>query len=275
MKGLSYGSPFCFISVFLRRNKPFLCGNFIGMLDIPQHITLVFILTTLAGFVISVLSVAFSERKRLARKATMIALLLMMWLIFQSTLALNGWFMDRLSKPPHILFPLIVNLVLFVLAFATPLGRKFMDSLSLKTLVWIHVVRIPVEICLYWLAQNKQVPWSVTFEKFNYDIIFGITAPIFIYLFFYRKKISENVFLTWNILGLVSVMAVFIRAAGAVPSPMQAWDFNQPNYAVLHFPFIWLPAFIVPVVVFAHLVAIRRFLFNRKARKDFSQRTKR
>jgi len=153
------------------------------MLSLPQHITLVFILTTLIGFVISVLSVAFSERKALSKKATIIALLLMMWLIFQSTLALNGWYMDRLAKPPHILFPLFVNVILFILAFFTPLGRKFIDSISLKVLLWIHIIRIPVELCLYWLAQNKQVPWSMTFDGFNFDIIFGITAPIFILLF--------------------------------------------------------------------------------------------
>lgn len=228
------------------------------MLSLPQHITLVFILTTLIGFIISVLSVAFSENKRLSRKATIIALLLMMWLIFQSTLALNGWYMDRLAKPPHILFPLVVNLALIVMAFVVPLGKKFIDHISIKTLVWIHLVRIPVELCLYWLAQNKQVPWSMTFEGFNFDIVFGISAPIFIYLFFYKKKISEKVFLIWNVLGLISVLAIFIRAAGAVPSPIQLWDFNQPNYAILHFPFIWLPSFLVMAVILTHLIAIRR-----------------
>lgn len=231
------------------------------MLSLPQHITLVFILTTLIGFVISVLSVAFSKKKRLSKKATIIALLLMMWLIFQSTLALNGWYMDRLAKPPHILFPLFVNVILFGLAFFTSLGRKFIDSISLRVLLWIHIIRIPVELCLYWLAQNKQVPWSMTFEGFNFDIVFGITAPIFI-LLFYRKKISAKIFLAWNVLGLISVLAIFIRAAGAIPSTMQLWDFNQPNYAILHFPFIWLPSFLVMAVILTHLIAIRRLRKN-------------
>jgi len=176
-------------------------------------------------------------------------------------LALNGWYMDRLAKPPHILFPLFVNVILFILAFFTPLGRKFIDSISLKVLLWIHIIRIPVELCLYWLAQNKQVPWSMTFDGFNFDIIFGITAPIFI-LLFYRKKISAKIFLVWNVLGLISVLTIFIRAAGAVPSPMQMWDFNQPNYAILHFPFIWLPSFLVMAVILTHLIAIRRLRKN-------------
>ncbi len=232
------------------------------MLPLPQHITLVFIITTLAGFIIAALSVAFSERKGLSKKATIIALFLMMWLIFQSTLALNGWYMDRVAKPPHIIFPLFVNLTLIALAFTTSLGRKFIDSISLKVLVWIHIIRIPVELCLYWLAQNKQVPWSITYEGYNFDIVFGITAPVFILLFF-KNKISKNVFFVWNILGLISVLGVFIRAAGAVPSPIQLWDFNQPNYAVLHFPFIWLPSFLVMAIILTHLITIRKLRNNK------------
>lgn len=227
------------------------------MLSVPAHITLIFILATLYAFVVCVLSIANSHKPRFANRSTMAALLLLMWLIFQSTLALNAWYMDREAKPPHILFPIVVNFGLFALAFFTTLGRKFLDGLSLKTLMWIHLVRIPVELCLYWLAQNKQVPWSITFEKFNYDILFGITAPIIIVLY-NKKKISDKLFMVWNVLGLVSVLAVFVRAAGAVPSPLQAWDFNQPNYAVLHFPFIWLPSFLVMAVILTHLITLRR-----------------
>ncbi|HVF96549.1 MAG TPA: hypothetical protein VM871_04480, partial [Flavisolibacter sp.] len=36
--------------------------------------------------------------------------------------------------------------------------------------------------------------------------------------------------------------------------------FDQPNIAVLYFPFIWLPSFIVPVVLLSHLVCIRQLL---------------
>jgi hypothetical protein len=227
------------------------------MLSLPYSITLTFILATLYAYIVCVFAVANSHRPRLAKKSTMVLLLLLLWLIFQSTLSLNAWYMDREAKPPHILFPIVVNLGLFALGLFTPLGRKFMDSISLKTLLWVHIVRIPVELCLYWLAEQKQVPWSVTFQGYNYDIIFGITAPIIIWLYS-KQKISDKLFMVWNVLGLASVLAVFVRAAGAVPSPLQAWDFNQPNYAVLHFPFIWLPSFLVMAVIFTHMVAIRR-----------------
>lgn len=227
------------------------------MLPVPTHITILIILTTLFAYIVCIFSVANSNMPRLAKKSTMASLLMLLWLIFQSTLSLNGWYMDRESVPPHILFPVVVNLGLFALGFFTPLGRKFMDSVSLKTLLWVHLVRIPVELSLYWLAQSKQVPWSMTFQGYNFDIAFGLTAPLIIWLYS-KQRLSDKLFMIWNVLGLVSILAVFVRGGGAVPSPWQVWDFNQPNYAVLHFPFVWLPSFLAMVVIFTHMVALRR-----------------
>ena len=233
------------------------------MLDLPYHITLVFILTTLFTLVLFLISLAVSKDPIIQKRAHFISLILLLWTIFQSTLALNAWYMDRVSVPPHIAFPVITFSLVTLSLFLLPRGRRLLDGFSMKHLVWIHVVRIPVELCLYWLAQNKQVPVSMTFDGYNFDIIFGLTAPLVAIAYFNRKWISSKVFLTWNILGIISLLAIVIRAAGAAPTKLQAWDFEQPNYAVLHFPFIWLPSVIVPIVLLAHLIAVRRFVLKK------------
>jgi hypothetical protein len=115
-----------------------------------------------------------------------------------------------------------------------------------------------VEIVLYQLAIHKQLPWSMTFKGLNFDIVFGITAPIMAILYFRMKKINFRVMQIWHWLGLLSVGLVVLRGIGSLPSPLQWWDFSQPNYAVMHFPFVWLPSFIVPVVIFAHIAAMRQ-----------------
>lgn len=227
------------------------------MLDIPFHITLVFILTTLYVFVTFVLSMLNGSTEKTRNRANIVMLFTLMWIIFQSTLALNRWYMDRETVPPHLAFPVITWLLLLTGLFNLEVGRKWIDALSLKTLTWIHLCRLPVELCLYWLALSKQLPWSMTFEGFNYDIIFGITAIPVAVMYFKLKKINQKTMLIWNVLGLISVIAVVVRGIGALPSPIQLWDFSQPNYAVMHFPFIWLPSFVVPMVIFSHLAAIR------------------
>jgi len=44
----------------------------------------------------------------------------------------------------------------------------------------------------------------------------------------------------------------------------QLFAFDQPNIAILYFPFVWLPSFIVMTVLFSHLISIRRLVKNKK-----------
>ncbi|HPI54806.1 MAG TPA: hypothetical protein PLU10_08945 [Chitinophagaceae bacterium] len=44
----------------------------------------------------------------------------------------------------------------------------------------------------------------------------------------------------------------------SVPSPLQKLAFDQPNIALLYFPFSWLVSLIVALVLLGHLVSIRR-----------------
>ncbi len=226
------------------------------MLEVPAGLNLLFIFSTLATYVMLVLAMMGGEKNKSGRTTNLVSIALLLWIIFQSTLALNKWYMDRQSMPPHMMFPLITNVLTIVFVFTLKTSRKWTENLNAEILTWVHIVRIPVEIGLYQLALYKQLPWSMTFKGVNYDIIFGITAPIIAILFFRMKKINYRVVQIWHILGMVSVGMVVLRGIGSLPSPIQWWDFSQPNYAVMHFPFIWLPSFIVPVVIFAHITAL-------------------
>jgi len=53
-------------------------------------------------------------------------------------------------------------------------------------------------------------------------------------------------------------MNALINEILSVPSRIQQFGFEQPNVAILYFPYAWLPALIVPMVIFTHLVPIRR-----------------
>ena len=227
------------------------------MLDVPSWLNFFFIAITLVTYLFIVSSLIFGN-DRVRKRMHAIALLMLAWVIFQSTLSLNRWYMDREAMPPHLAFPVATTLVILSLLLFTERGKRFISGLSLQTLTWLHVIRIPVEIALYWLAFYKQVPWSMTFYGHNFDIIFGITAPIMAYGHFQKGWFSLKVLKIWNILGVISLLIIVITAFGAAPSPIQAWDFERPNYAVTHFPFSWLPSFIVPSVLFAHLVVLVR-----------------
>ncbi|HXB28517.1 MAG TPA: hypothetical protein VNW49_01800, partial [Puia sp.] len=52
------------------------------------------------------------------------------------------------------------------------------------------------------------------------------------------------------------------HAIFSIPSSLQKFGFDQPNIAILHFPYAWLPSCIVPMVLFSHLAMIRKFIYS-------------
>jgi hypothetical protein len=119
------------------------------------------------------------------------------------------------------------------------------------------VVRVPVEITLYLLYQHHLVPASMTFEGRNFDILSGLTAPFIYYLAARRTNFSRPVLIIWNIAALALLLNIVATAILAFPSPLQTIAFDQPNRAITFFPYVWLPSFVVPAVLYAHLAALR------------------
>jgi hypothetical protein len=187
---------------------------------------------------------------------------LTIWLGIQAGLTLeNVYNTDTDSFPPKIMLIGISPPVLtIILLFLTSKGRQFMDSLPIKNLTYLNIVRIPVEIVLFWLFLNKAVPELMTFEGRNWDIIAGITAPFIAYFGIRKNRVNRKLLLWWNIICLGLLINIVVNALFSTPSPIQKFAFDQPNIAILNFPFSWLPTFIVPVVFFGHLVSIRQIL---------------
>ena len=223
------------------------------MQHLPLYISIVFILTTL-------LTVWFLYQASRSSKTTIITILI--WLTIQSIIALTGFYTDTNTFPPRFLLLVAPPLMLIIILFATVTGRRYIDHLNTKTLTLLHVVRIPVEIVLFWLFMNKAVPQLMTFEGRNYDIFSGLTAPFIYYFGYIKNKLSKTVMLIWNFICLVLLINIVVNAVLSAPTPFQQFGFDQPNIGVLYFPFIWLPCFIVPVVLFSHLVTIRQLIID-------------
>ncbi len=102
----------------------------------------------------------------------------------------------------------------------------------------------------------------MTFEGNNFDIFSGLTAPLVYYFGFNKEMMNRNIILAWNIICLGLLLNVVITGILSAPTPFQQIAMDQPNIALLHFPFNWLPC-LVPLVLFAHLVSIRQLIRNR------------
>ncbi|GAA3994540.1 hypothetical protein GCM10022408_01160 [Hymenobacter fastidiosus] len=232
---------------FLYRNQP----HPAAMETIPVALHLAFGLTT---------ALAVWLFYRAAHRSGQVLAVLLSWLLIQGAVAGSGFYTVTDTLPPRLALALGPPLLAILLLLLTSRGRRFVDGLRLETLTLLHVVRIPVELVLLGLFLHRAVPRLMTFEGRNWDILTGLTAPVVCYLAFRRKPPGRPGLLIWNVLGLALLFNIVVNAVLAVPGPLQRQAFDQPNVAILHFPFVWLPALVVPLVLLAHLVAMRQLL---------------
>jgi hypothetical protein len=228
--------------------------------NLPSYISILFILTSMivAGILFVAIKNALTDNTK--KKAPVILFGMLIWLALQTLVAINGFYKDINIKPQKMLLIGLPPIVTILILFLSSSGRKFIDSLPKQTLTWLHTSRIAVEIGLYFLFAHGAIPQLMTFEGRNPDIIAGITAPLIAWLGYKKQSLNKKIILAWNIICLLLVLNITINAVLSLSTPFQRFAFEQPNIAVLYFPFNWLPAFIVPVVIFSHLATIRQLI---------------
>ena len=209
------------------------------------------------GFFLATVALGFGLFACAVRGSRVAVGLSLLWIALQSTIALSGFYLRTNTVPPHLFLAALPPILLIVILFFTTAGRSFVDGMSLMWAVLIHSVRLPVEATLYWLFLYKQVPALMSLEGGNVDILAGLSAPL-IWWAFSKRHIGRRWLLIWNSLALLSVLNAMGRAMLSAPFRFQQVAFDQPTVAILVFPFVLLPAFLVPAVVFCHLVVFRK-----------------
>lgn len=233
---------------------------------LPLYLALIFGLTTAATYAMYILILKKSSYLSSTNKI-IVYVAMLSWLAIQGILSAGHVYSDNLQHFPPKLFllGLLPAISLIIVLLATRKGRAFMDSLPLREITYLNTVRIIVELVLLGLFLNKAIPRLMTFEGGNFDIFSGLSAPLIAYFVFTKKSIKPVVLLIWNIVCLGLLLNVVTKALLAAPLPFQQLAFDQPNVAILIFPFTWLPTFIVPLVLFGHIVALRRLTVRRKS----------
>ena len=182
------------------------------------------------------------------------------WLLIIGIIASTGYFENTNESPPRFLFVILATILLSIFAFKAT--KKI--AIKINYLILLNIVRIPVELILYQLYLQKQVPIIMTFKGWNFDIIIGISViPIIIFLLNSKKKPGKLFMLLWNIFGILMLTTIVVLAVLSSPLPIQQLAFEQPNIALLQFPYIFLPAYVVPLVYLSHILLIKTYLNER------------
>ncbi|WP_299249006.1 hypothetical protein [uncultured Aquimarina sp.] len=224
--------------------------------NLPNWVELLFIITYVSTIVFFYYSNGKPKR---------LTFLIILWSIVQSLLACIGFYQTTNSTLPRFGFVLIPSIILIIYGLLPKQQKWIFEKRDTKISTFSHSVRLPVEIVLFGLFIYKMIPELMTFEGRNYDIILGITAPIIGWLFI-KKKLTKQILLLWNIIGLGFVLFILVNGILSAELPFQQFGFEQPNRAINYFPFVLLPATIVPIVIWTHLSDIV------KLRKEIKQK---
>lgn len=220
------------------------------MTPLSITITILFILTVICSIVF------FARAAKWSKK---VFLVLISMALIQSLMGVTGFYQQTGAIPPRFLLLIGPSLLIIGGLFLTRGGKTFIDSLDFRSLTVLHIVRIPVELVLFYLFVEKMIPAAMTFDGVNFDIASGLSVPFALSLSI-GKPLHRKILLVWNFVCLLLLLNIVTIAILSAPTPFQQIAFDQPNIAVLFFPYVLLPAVIVPLVLLSHFAAIRQLL---------------
>jgi hypothetical protein len=205
-------------------------------------------MTQIVFIIISLLSLLFLYLATNSHKMPL--LLFISWQFIVGMLALLKVF----EKHPNLFPFLIVGTVVITLILLKRIDKQ---KLVPNLLLSIHILRIPVELVLYQLFLQNKIPNLMTFKGWNFDILVGLSAlVILIFQLKTKQKINRQFFIILNIIGIVFLFIIISLAILSSPLPIQLLAFDQPNIAVLEFPYCFLPTCVVPIVLISHILLI-------------------
>jgi len=185
---------------------------------------------------------------------------LAVWFVYAGLMNYFGVFRNTAMRPPGTAF-LLAPVLLFLSIFIVFMVRSAAGSrIALAFPLWIilgtECFRVGVELFLHQLWIEGIVPRMLTFEGANVDIYIAASAPVIAWLST-RGRIGLKLALVWNVLGLLAVTNVVIRAVLTAPGPFNLIHAEVPNRMFGTFPFMLIPGFFVPLAVTLHVLAIR------------------
>lgn len=178
------------------------------------------------------------------------------WLFAALVAGASGLFTTLVPPFPQAFLMGLVIVLLLVFAFS-PRFRSWCLSVDIKALVLFHLTRF-VGIYFLILYSRGRLPYDFAVPGGWGDI--AAAAGVVILVLFVKPagKIGWTLYLLWNVLGFVDIMFVVVTAARLA--------FSEPGSMgeLLRLPLNLLLTFVVPIIIFTHLVIFIRLFKSGK-----------
>lgn len=228
----------------------------------PSADVLLIVLTismwTVVGIGVAVAARRGGQSAAAARRlALIVSAGLALWLAVTALLAHTGFLGVWTSLPPR--WPLLPATAFIAIAVVMRAhGTKtLLTNTPLHWPVAAQSFRVGVELAIFALYCEARAPRQVTFEGRNYDILVGITAPLLAW-WVARQRASPKRVLLWNVVSLAVLANTVVTVASSTPGPLHRDWPGIPFTDIATWPVVWLPAFLMPLAVFLHVVSLHQ-----------------
>ncbi len=235
-------------------------------MNVPIYITLLFfiIIALIVFGIFYTLNYAFIKAEYSSKSKLIsfvsIAVLLGGWMSVSAAVGIKGFLLDFQTLPPRVLVIIVPTALAISYISISERVNSILKLIPKSWLINAQSFRILVEIFLWLMYRSGVLPVQMTFEGRNFDILIGLSAPLISYFYFTKKSWPKITALLWNLAGLLLLTNILVIAILSTPGPMRKF-FNEPsNTMIAYFPYIWLPALIVPFAYLLHILSIKQIM---------------
>ncbi len=185
------------------------------------------------------------------------------WLIYVAVISATGILGD-FSLPPRVpLFVVIPTVVASIVITGRPSFRSLLENAPLHLPVFMTSFRIVVELLIYGAYREGVFPQRVTFGGMNYDILVGVSACV-VGVLVLKRRFSLNGLFVWNVVSL-AILSVTVYAFASSYYSNDLMTLND-KLKFVRFPYLLVPAILLPVAIFLHVFSIRQVFIARQKR---------
>ncbi|HEX2204327.1 MAG TPA: hypothetical protein VHG91_13545 [Longimicrobium sp.] len=168
------------------------------------------------------------------------------------------------GRPPTMMVLVAATVVLAVALGGSRVGGRIAAGVPLAALVGAQAFRLPLELMMHRAYTEGLMPVQMSYSGRNFDIVTGATALVVAALLAAGRMPRWGV-AAWNVVGTLLLLNIMAVAVLSTPTPLRVFAGEPANVWIAAFPWVYLPAVMVPAALVGHILVFRRLRHERAA----------
>ena len=217
-------------------------------------------LTVAASIVVGFLSLAMAQT-RSSRATVLVAL--GAWFALVLAIGATGALSPAAGGPPALGLAVVLPIVALVWAyFGLPSMRTAMAAMPLPGLIALHAIRL-LGFTFIVLYSEGRLPAPFAPSAGWGDVFIGATALPLAWAVTQIGARVRPLALLWNALGVADLVIALTLGPLSAPGPLQVFVGPPDSSPMTTLPWLIIPAFLVPCLMFLHVVIFTRLAGGR------------